>query len=251
MASRGKLTGGVIWCSVVLNKDKGGIGDRCAVFLSQDANAGLDAIWHFKVFVLTDQGSLCLGDFRTTPVGLAGELPSRLIATANCPGAIGWSISAQCDDVTQRADCWLSSAPDSSGGETGLTVISSGTRNPTSRRTFFDSTGVQVSGIVAPTHATLWSIEGTMSQAAVPGAQTFVMVFDQVAPPIAGAIPIWTKHLGQTAAGGPPDTTDYYWAPDHGRPIINNLFVATSITPDVYTPDVAHTVSVHAAVTLP
>jgi hypothetical protein len=254
MASRGKLTGGIGWREVVLNKDKAGIGDRCSVFLAQDATSA--NVWRILIYALTDQGALCMGEFHTTQLGLANELPSRLVAVADCPGAIGWKISAHCEDHHERADAWIASSPLVAGGANpGITVIRSGTSNPSSLRTFLNLTGVQVSPPISGRGATVWDLTGTMSEAAVAGAQTFVMVFDQAVAPVLGDIPIWTSHLGQTLVGaalsGPPDPSIYRWTPPTGYPVVSVLWVATSTTPDTYTPDVAHTVSVHLTQSTP
>lgn len=249
-ASRGILQGGVGWREAVLAKAQGGIGDRCSIFLAQDATS--ENTWQIQIYAMTDDGSLRVGGMHTKQVGLAGELPSRLVATANVPGAIGWKISAHCADPLEKADVWIASNP-GSGGEPGLVVIESGTQNPTATRTNIDLVTTQVTGagVLPPRGSTLWSVRGVLTSAQIAGAATYVCLFDQPTAPAGGDVPIWAQHIGLAVVGAAPDPSEYYYTAPRGYAIKSALWLATSTDPDAYAADVAHLVTVNAVVSNP
>ncbi len=237
-AQIGNVRGGII-CDVDLQVTPPELGDVLSIFLAQPSDS-TDS-WKLQIACGTDQALEIVGQVITVAPGVAGEPPSRMVAVAHVPGAKRWRVSCSTDNPKAGARINISSSKQSGGIPPGVTAVKNGTQSGTGNKTRFDKTGIQVTAIAgASVGATLWQLEGTLSQAAVAGAGTFVMLFDQLAAPVAGDIPIWTEHVGA------PDPTSYHYAPDGGYLVRNQLWVATSMTPDTYTPDAAHTVSVHA-----
>ena len=248
-SSTGLIRGGVAWNEVCLHRGRGA-GERCAIFLSQDATS--TARWDFRVQVFFDEGSIDIGAFQCEPPGI-GVLPSRLVAIANCPGAIGWSVSAHCEDVNETADCWLASSPDSSGGDIGVTVVRGGSRDPNAIRGFVDGHAVQAPVQLSGPGAQLWQIEGDLQEIAAANQGTVVMLFDQAVAPALNDAPIYSKHLGQNGVNDPSDGSHYLYNPDEhfGRTIKFALWIAVSSTGGLFTQDVNHHVDFHMDVSVP
>ena len=244
-AQIGNIRGGII-CDVDLQVTPSELGDVLSIFLAQPADS-TDS-WKLQVAAGTDQALEIVGQVVTVAPGVAGEPPSRMVAVAHVPGAKRWRVSCSTSSVAAGARINISSSKGTGGIPPGVTAVKNGTQSPSGNKSRFDVTGIQVTAIAQATvGATLWQLEGTMSQAQAGGnPSTFVMLFDQLAAPAVGDIPIWTQHVGQ-AAGSPPDTSEYDYNPNGGYLVQRQLWVATSTTPDTYTPDGAHTVSVHAS----
>jgi len=243
-STHGLLAGGVQWSEVMLSKPDN-VGDTCSIFLSQEATS--DASWRFIVRALFEEGAVTMGDFECDRPQ-QGVLPSRLVAVANAPGAIGWAVSANTPNANERAACWLSTSQNSAGAAAGLTVIRNGPRNETAKRIWTDGAGV--TGVppikILGQGNQLWRIEGDFQEINAAGG-TVVMLFDSVLAPNPGAAFIYSKHLGQNAAGDPSDGSHYVYEGDrrYGRPIANGLWLATSTTGGLFTPDAAHHVDWH------
>ena len=251
MAQGGNVRGGLI-CDVDLQVTPGELGDVLSIFFSQAANS--TDTWKLQVACGTDQGLNIVGQIITRPPAVAGEPPSRMVAVAMVPGAKRWRVS--CSTERQGAEAWIqlqSSRQGGAGIPPGVTAVKNGTQSPDGNFQLSDTTGaVMQAGPVSPAGglvgSTLFSIDGTMRSAQIATANTFVMIFDQLAPPVLGDIPVWSEHLGGPAvANAPIDDTHYLYQPPGGRLIVNRLWVSTSSTPDTYTPDFAvNSVSVHA-----
>ena len=241
----GLVRGGII-CDVGLDVTPSEIGDVLCIFFSQSATSR--ASWKLQVGAMTDQGIEIIGQVVTVPPGTAGEPPTRMVGVAHCPGAKAWRVSCSTPLVAEEAFITLHSSKSAGGIAPGVTAVKNGTQGPSGNKSRFDITGSQLTPIARDVAGTtLWQLDGTLSQAQVVGASgTFVMLFDQLAAPALGNIPIWTQHVGSAGAGAPSDPTRYTYAPDGGYLVQSQLWVATSTTPDTYTADVAHTVSVHA-----
>jgi len=92
---------------VILECDPKLLGDSLSIHLSQQAQSA--AVWTIAVDVHLAQGKFRLGAF-TTITPLAGATPSRTVAIATCPGAIGWSIQASCPTAAEIAGLTLQSS---------------------------------------------------------------------------------------------------------------------------------------------
>lgn len=99
--SQGSLQDVVLECSPDL------IGDSLSIHLTQAA--GSAAVWIVRVEVHVAQGKYRLGNF-TTISPAAGATPSRTIALATCPGAIGWSLQVSCVTAGEIAGFTLQSS---------------------------------------------------------------------------------------------------------------------------------------------
>lgn len=83
------------------------IGDSVSIHLTQAP--GSVAVWNVRVDVHIAQGKYRLGNF-TTISPAAGATPSRTIALATCPGAIGWSLQVSCVTAGEIAGFTLQSS---------------------------------------------------------------------------------------------------------------------------------------------
>jgi hypothetical protein len=229
----------------MLSKNPEAVGDTCSIYLSQEATS--QASWRFIVRALFDEGAVTMGDFEAEPPG-PGVIPSRLVAVANAPGAIGWAISANTPGSNERAAAWLASNRCSQGSAPGVTVIRNGPRNPTARRILTDGHGVNGG---APLKLLdignqLWRIEGDLQQVGV-AAGTVVMLFDQKLMPVVGDAPIFSQLVGQEGIGTPSSPAHYEYEGDrrYGRPVTASLWLATSTGGGLFTPDPARSVDFH------
>jgi hypothetical protein len=92
---------------VNLEKSPELIGDSCSISLSQEANSA--AVWTINVEVHLAQGKFRLGTF-TTLSPLSGQPASRVVAVANCPGAIGWAVICTTTTAAEIAGLTLDSS---------------------------------------------------------------------------------------------------------------------------------------------
>jgi hypothetical protein len=66
------------------------VGEAIAIALSENDPAAVTK-WLLLVFVQTPQGEFFLGGLTTNTQQVDGA-PSRIVAFASCPGAIGWKV---------------------------------------------------------------------------------------------------------------------------------------------------------------
>ena len=99
--AQGSLQDVVLECSPDL------LGDSLSIHLTQAP--GSAAVWVIRVDVHVAQGKFRLGQFSTLSPA-AGASPSRTVAIANCPGAIGWSVQVSCVTPNEIAGCTLQSS---------------------------------------------------------------------------------------------------------------------------------------------
>ena len=234
MAVNGSIQGGGQWHDVFLWSPRPA--SALAIALVEDAQS--DAVWECRVVAKTEHGSFHLGVFRTRPPSV-GEIPSRLVGIAFYPGALSfltsWRLVSGGDPAVNGADrvayVRLTST-DAAGTLPGVTpLLSRG--GATSNRTFqFQPNTANAALTPASSNATLFRVDAGLVNANVAGANAWVQLFDQAAAPVAGDVPFWSQHLGQAAAGSPPDGSEAtYDAGPSGRPIANRLWIATSDAP--------------------
>lgn len=243
MGQRGNVRGGII-VDLSLDVDPSEIGDVLSIYVAQSADSV--ASWKLQVAAGSDAGLEIVGSGVTTPPGTAGEPPSRLVGVAHAPGTKRWRVSCSHPNPNEEAWITLVSSKSAGGIPIGLTMAKNGTQNATGNLTRFDANNVLSAPITGDVlGATLWQLEGQLVEAAIPGASTFVMLFDQVLAPAAGDVPIWVRHLGQVA-GAPSDPTYYQYQPQNGYLVQHQLWVATSTNGATFAADAAHHVTVHA-----
>jgi hypothetical protein len=251
MGSLGNVQGGIVSDVSLTEKD---IGDSLSIFLSQEATSR--ARWKIVVYVMTTQGRNIAGEFLCRAPGDRGEAPARLVATARIPGAIGWSVSASLPlaesnraAAAEQARITLSSTKQG-GGDFGVHPVKSNSEDPLANLTQFNSPapGGTANGPIpgAQSGTTLFSLTGQLLNAAVPGANTFVQLFDQPTMPAPGDVPIWSQHLGSGGVGSPSDPTSYSMPLPPGGLLVNSqLWVASSQSADVFVPNPAQPVTFH------
>lgn len=229
-ANLGLIQGGAAWSDAFLWDHTEG--DSLAIALAEEATS--DAVWECRVLARTDHGSYHIGTFRTRPPSL-GEIPARLVAIAFFPGATAfltsWRLVSGGDPLLGGADVAasvrLSSAP-YAGTTPGVTPVLSRSSGAAANRNF-SFVGPTANAQLLPRTATVFQVDATLVNANVAAANAWVALFDQAAAPIAGDVPFWSAHLGQSAALASPDgSRAVYDAGPNGRPIVNGLWLASS-----------------------
>ena len=229
----GNVNAGAIWFDVSLDVAPEQIGDACAVFCSDE---NITAQWEIIVFANVMEGQYQAGRM-VTRSAQQGDPMSRMVAIANVPGARAWKVSARSVDPlgNYQAQITLASSATPAGAGFGVTAIKHGddsSANPSYQNGTTAAGPVQASG---PQTVAL-TASGTLEQANIAGAEGWIMLFDSLAPPLAGAVPFWSAHLG-AAAGAAPDVSNWrYDAGPFGRRIALGWFVAVSSTPTTYAP---------------
>ena len=138
-----------------LSFDGESAGEGLAIYLSQQkADVGR---WRFQVYALTDQGTLYVGEFYSSPPGAVAQPPSaltRLIATAVVPGTRSWQVLVSCmgpeiprdesiDVILSSSKCYMAPSGVNRVGQRYMYHSFSGTQN------FTVLPGMVVTGIAA------------------------------------------------------------------------------------------------------
>jgi len=242
----GQISAGPQWSDVGL-AGKGG--STLSICLAEEANSSAE--WECRVMARTEHGSFHVGAFRTRPPS-RGEVASRLVAIVYFPGAKSWITSwrkRSGGTALSQAAVTLS-AEDQSGTFPGVTPLVSGP-GPAATRSFGFTPGIGAAPVLLATNGSvLFDVRGQLRDPAGPAG--FALLFDQAAAPIAGDVPIFSRHIGSAAGVFVSDGTAYeYGGGAQGRPIVNTLWAAFSSTSDVFTPLAGNTFNATAELGLP
>lgn len=241
----GQVQGGPSYYDVSLDLPADRTGDSLSIYVS-DLDAA--ARWEILVYANVLEGQFRVGQV-TTRAPAAGDPFARLVACAHAPGARSWKISARSLDPAADYQCGitLASSPVSSLAAVGVTGVHHGDI-PSGPRSYYDAGPVSVGAPtqIAPANVSAYTVTGTFDQADTNNAGCWIFLFDSLTAPNAASQPIWSQHVGQTAANHPADGCNWsYDGGPFGRLIQYGLWVATSSTPDFWTAS-PYTTDVHA-----